>query len=243
MLKPPRVPLPNVKATAYDRIAFLADHFPQLVEMYQTIMEHLKIPGGEVSGGDCKWVDGIPDTFIPMYIKFTKESPVAITPEIAKGMDLDGAPLYYVGEDTDYISYAAPIPFIQKEHNDLYPFLPEVMHLNYMGFIATIPTEARLFIPKGSFEIMPGHAMSLIPNVYVLGCGTACNFDSVPSFEDSLSSLGLTEIEDEFEPYYYSIGYSEYDSPFWVQELAQDFTPFTFNTIKPEDNKHIYLGE
>ncbi len=251
MLKPPRVPLPHVRATAYDRIAFLADHFPQLVEMYECIMEHLKIPGGEVSGGDCKWVDEKSDTFIPIYIKFSKGSTI-ITPEIARGMDIDGAPLYYVTEDNNHTVFAAPIPFITKDYNEPKLFMPEVMHLNYKGFILEDPAN-KAFIPKGTFELLQGH-MATIINVYELGCNVVFNTNEQSlnypwdEYVESIrqgSGIEPSRYDDETEtPYYNTMGYhNEWDSPFGLYGTGLDLTPYTFSSIKPEDNKHIYLGE
>ena len=244
MLKPPRVPLPHVRATAYDRIAFLADHFPQLVEMYECIMEHLKIPGGEVSGGDCKWVDEKSDTFIPIYIEFIKNNPVTVTPEIARGMDIVGATLYYVTEDEQSAVYAVPIPFIAKANDDPYIFLPEVMHLNYNGFIAD-DGSSKTFIPKGTFELLQGHMVEIV-NVFELCCYAYWSSSQIDTWDDTIEeNLGLPPSGYVgTAPYYNIMGYpNEWDSPFGLYSTSRNFTPFTFSSIKPEDNKHIYLGE
>lgn len=40
----PSKPFPHHGPTAYDRIQFVQDHYPEFVQMYETIMEHLRLP-------------------------------------------------------------------------------------------------------------------------------------------------------------------------------------------------------
>ena len=74
---------PYDNPTAYDRIAFIAEHYEDLKQMYFTIMEHLKIPDGE-GGGSSLWEEVSPITF-----------------------DAKHMPLFKVEGNT----YAIPIPF------------------------------------------------------------------------------------------------------------------------------------
>lgn len=50
--------------TAYDKLAFIADHYQDMVKMYDTIMAHLKLPNNEGGGGGCNYLkhtySGIP---------------------------------------------------------------------------------------------------------------------------------------------------------------------------------------
>ena len=54
----------------YDRIAFIAEHYEEMKQMYFTIMEHLKIPDGEGGGGSSLWEEVSPITFVPLYVTF-----------------------------------------------------------------------------------------------------------------------------------------------------------------------------
>lgn len=42
--------------TAYDKLAFIADHYQDMVKMYDTIMAHLKLPNNEGGGGGCNYL-------------------------------------------------------------------------------------------------------------------------------------------------------------------------------------------
>lgn len=55
--------------TAYDKLAFIADNYPDMVKMYDTIMAHLKLPSG---GGECLF-ETREVTFIPYYIALNKD--------------------------------------------------------------------------------------------------------------------------------------------------------------------------
>lgn len=55
--------------TAYDKLAFIADNYPDMVKMYDTIMAHLKLPSG---GGECLF-ETREVTFIPYYIAINKD--------------------------------------------------------------------------------------------------------------------------------------------------------------------------
>ena len=54
---------------AYDRVAFFNDHYLEVVEMFQTIMEYLRVPNGE-DGGSSLWEEVSPITFVPLYVTF-----------------------------------------------------------------------------------------------------------------------------------------------------------------------------
>src|SRR5574344_2625672 len=53
---------------AYDRVAFVADHYDELVYMYQDILEKLKVG----SSGECLF-ETREVTFIPFYIALNKD--------------------------------------------------------------------------------------------------------------------------------------------------------------------------
>lgn len=96
----------------YDRIAFIAEHYEEMKQMYFTIMEHLKIPDGE-SGGSSLWEEVSPITFVPLYVTFqnTPQEVINNTTYIYNDYYGDSydkhMPLFKVDSNT----YAIPIPF------------------------------------------------------------------------------------------------------------------------------------
>ena len=107
---------PYDNPTAYDRIAFIAEHYEDLKQMYFTIMEHLKIPDGE-GGGSSLWEEVSPITFVPLYVIFqdTPQEVIDNTPYCygdyyyCKHM-----PLFKVEGNI----YAIPIPFEELTDNN-----------------------------------------------------------------------------------------------------------------------------
>ena len=93
----------------YDRIAFIAEHYEDLKQMYFTIMEHLKIPDGE-GGGSSLWEEVSPITFVPLYVTF-QDTPQEVidntTYTYGQGVNAKHMPLFKVEGNT----YAIPIPF------------------------------------------------------------------------------------------------------------------------------------
>ena len=53
--------------TAYDKLAFIADNYPDMVKMYDTIMAHLKLPSNE-GGSGCNYLKHTYSGF-PVVIK------------------------------------------------------------------------------------------------------------------------------------------------------------------------------
>ena len=100
---------PYDNPTAYDRIAFIAEHYEDLKQMYFTIMEHLKIPDGE-GGGSSLWEEVSPITFVPLYVTF-QDTPQEVidntTYTYGQGVNAKHMPLFKVEGNT----YAIPIPF------------------------------------------------------------------------------------------------------------------------------------
>lgn len=101
----------------YDRIAFIAEHYEEMKQMYFTIMEHLKIPDGEGGGGSSLWEEVSPITFVPLYVTF-QDTPQEVIDnttycygyyEYCKHM-----PLFKVEGNT----YAIPIPFEELTDNE-----------------------------------------------------------------------------------------------------------------------------
>lgn len=94
----------------YDRIAFIAEHYEEMKQMYFTIMEHLKIPDGEGGGGSSLWEEVSYITFVPLYVTFQNTPQEVIDNTTYTYGDYyycKHMPLFKV-EDT---TYAISIPF------------------------------------------------------------------------------------------------------------------------------------
>lgn len=94
---------------AYDRVAFFNDHYLEVVEMFQTIMEYLRVPNGE--GGGSLWEEVSPITFVPLYVTF-QDTPQEVIDNTtyAYGWSIQyykHMPLFKVEDNT----YAIPLPF------------------------------------------------------------------------------------------------------------------------------------
>ena len=92
---------------AYDRVAFFNDHYLEVVEMFQTIMEYLRVP--QDSGGSSLWEEVAPITFVPLYVTFqdTPQEVIDNTTYIYSESYGKHMPLFKV----DGNIYAIPIPF------------------------------------------------------------------------------------------------------------------------------------
>ena len=97
---------------AYDRVAFFNDHYLEVVEMFQTIMEYLRVPNGE-GGGSSLWEEVSPITFVPLYVTFQDTPQEVIDNTTYMCTDYYNTtpykhmPLFKVEGNT----YAIPIPF------------------------------------------------------------------------------------------------------------------------------------
>lgn len=104
----------------YDRIAFIAEHYEELKQMYFTIMEHLKIPDGE-GGGSSLWEEVEPITFVPLYVTF-QDTPQEVIDNTTYSYGWDTQyykhmPLFKVEGNT----YAIPLPFEELgDQNQVY---------------------------------------------------------------------------------------------------------------------------
>lgn len=101
----------------YDRIAFIAEHYEEMKQMYFTIMEHLKIPDGGVSGGSSLWEEVSPITFVPLYVTFQNTPQEVIdntTYTYGEYSYNKHMPLFKVEGNI----YAIPIPFEELTDNN-----------------------------------------------------------------------------------------------------------------------------
>ena len=101
---------------AYDRVAFFNDHYLEVVEMFQTIMEYLRVPNGE-GGGSSLWEEVSPITFVPLYVTF-QDTPQEVidntTYTYGDYYYCKHMPLFKVEGNT----YAIPIPFEELTDNN-----------------------------------------------------------------------------------------------------------------------------
>ena len=168
----------------YDRIAFIAEHYEEMKQMYFTIMEHLKIPDGEGNGEGSLWEDVESISFIPLYITFTDVPQEVIDNitycDMANGKHL---PLFKVENTT----YALPIPFeeLNKELNS--------------DMSISIHSSAAIYsLSDGTITMFLPDSLS-IPFINKSSVGiTTHNHATVSITYNRLSLLDLTDKEEEF---------------------------------------------
>lgn len=186
----------------YDRIAFIAEHYEELKQMYFTIMEHLKIPDGESNGEGSLWEDAESISFIPLYITFT-DVPQEIINNITYTDMNHGKhlPLFKVENTT----YALPIPF--EEINTF-------VNINGDMDISIHSSTAIYSLSDGAIAMFPPDDLSIpFANKTSLGI-TIHNHATVSITYNRLSLLNLADKEEEF----------------------------TFNRIKPKEDKQVLGG-
>lgn len=166
----------------YDRIAFIAEHYEEMKQMYFTIMEHLKIPDGEGGGGSSLWEEVSPITFVPLYVTF-QDTPQEVidntTYTYGDYYYCKHMPLFKVEGNT----YAILIPFEElTDDNRVYLCHAGTPYLLGDGHIAL-------------FE--PGYLN--IPFVEsVSGELTKHNHAIISGLENHLNLIDLTDKPDEF---------------------------------------------
>lgn len=164
----------------YDRIAFIAEHYEEMKQMYFTIMEHLKIPDGEGIGDSSLWEDTESISFIPLYITFTNIPQEVINNitycDMADGKHL---PLFKVENNT----YAIPIPFEEIDSN-----------MDITLYVATT-----LYSLSANTTVMyPPCSLSIPFTETVLNVMTKHNHATVSGANNHLSLFDLTNKEEEF---------------------------------------------
>lgn len=200
-----------------------------------------RVTGGSGGGGDSLWTTANSATFIPIYIAFDNTSTFKVNLDIAREMRLNGAPLQYVSTDTNYMYFAAPIPFVQSNEGTL-GFYIDDLSLEHKGFIATGSDNSNIFIPAGIAYISPEHNnLSTVPNVYVLRLTPNIqSYDFYVSNSGNTTLLGITADDIGYFPRVVADAGSTH---FTLVDEWQNLTPVTFNAIKPKNNKLTYLGK
>ena len=168
----------------YDRIAFIAEHYEELKQMYFTIMEHLKIPDGE-GGGSSLWEEVSPITFVPLYVTFQDTPQEVIDNTTYMCTDYYNTsyykhmPLFKVEGNT----YAIPLPFEElTDSNRIYLYYVCTPYVLGDGHIALFEPD-RLNIPfVESFS----------------GNEERHNHAIISGLENHLSVIDLTDKPEEF---------------------------------------------
>lgn len=65
----PKLPVDFNSNSAYEKLKFVADNYENLVQMFMTIMEHLKLPVIEETGGECLFKQYTVTNPKPVYVK------------------------------------------------------------------------------------------------------------------------------------------------------------------------------
>ena len=168
----------------YDRIAFIAEHYEEMKQMYFTIMEHLKIPDGE-GGGSSLWEEVSPITFVPLYVTFQDTPQEVIDNTTYMCTDYYNVsyykhmPLFKVEGNT----YAIPLPFEElTDSNRIYLYYVCTPYVLGDGHIALFEPD-RLNIPfVESFS----------------GNEERHNHAIISGLENHLSVIDLTDKPEEF---------------------------------------------
>lgn len=133
---------------AYDRVAFFNDHYLEVVQMFQTIMEYLRVPNGE-GGGSSLWEEVSPITFVPLYVTFQDTPQEVIDNTTYMCTDYYNIsyykhmPLFKVEGNT----YAIPLPFEElTDSNRIYLYYVCTPYVLGDGHIALFEPD-RLNIP------------------------------------------------------------------------------------------------
>ena len=169
---------------AYDRVAFFNDHYLEVVEMFQTIMEYLRVPNGE-GGGSSLWEEVSPITFVPLYVTFQDTPQEVIDNTTYMCTDYYNTtpykhmPLFKVEGNT----YAIPIPFEEAADNNR-------IYLYYVGT---------------PYKLSDGHIALFEPGYLnipfvesFLGNLDKHNHAIISGSENQLSLIELTDKPDEF---------------------------------------------
>ena len=122
--------------TAYDKLAFIADNYPDMVKMYDTIMAHLKLPSN--GGADTHLTKKFEDTYD--FVQLDKEA------FKGWGYDLDNP--------TD-IQFLINGTFINK---DSYSSTNRVYYIEYLDKFTMPTVEYKVMLSRGMddfFEKMP----------------------------------------------------------------------------------------
>ena len=166
---------------AYDRVAFFNDHYLEVVKMFQTIMEYLRVPNGE-GGGSSLWEEVAPITFVPLYVTF-QDTPQEVIDNTTYCYGdyyyCKHMPLFKVEGNT----YAISIPFEELTDNNQ-------VYLCYTGTPYTLSDGHIALFEPGYLKIPFVESAS--------GNLDKHNHAIISGSENQLSLIDLTDKPDEF---------------------------------------------
>lgn len=230
----------NVYTVSTSAVTSTSLNTPQSLLEILPAWNSTQVTGGSSGGGSSLWTSANSATFIPIYIAFDNTSTFRLNLDIAREMHLNGAPLQYVSTDTNYMYFAAPIPFVQSNAGTPGFYIDDLL-LEYKGFIATGSDNSNVFIPGGAAYISPDHNnLSTVPNVYALRLDP--NIQSYSFYVANSANSTILGITADNENYFPRVVADTGSNHFTFIDEWQNLTPVTFNAIKPKNNKLTYLG-
>ena len=228
-----------------DRLNFLADHYEELKLMYETIMEHLKVPVGNIElpdnsvTGESLWEADKTRTFIPYFVTFNDlpksvcDLAYATFDEYGKGHEI---PLYWVSDTT----YAIPIPCTTYVYDN--EEWGDTGTLDDIYIVIPYHTEVRdnknYFFTKSYLRIYWNEGMHGLGNLNHAYIGL---YDTYIDITTRQVSEGIWN--DELEDYEYPEVLDTYTQSYTltVNEVIFTETTVTFNSIKPKNNNKTIL--
>ena len=234
--------------SAYEKLKFIEEHYEELMQAYQDIMEHLKLvnAGTESSEpiiqpvveGECLWEDDKTRTFIPYFITFN-DLPKSVCDLAYATFNAGGheIPLYWVSDTT----YAIPIPYTTYVYDyeeygetgtleDIYITIPH--HIEVRDNKNYFFTESYL----GIYWNEGMHGLGSLNHAYI-----GLYDSNYTDINTRSSSEGIWN--DELGEYEYPEVLDTYTQSYTltVTEVTLTETAVTFNSIKPKNNKKVIL--
>lgn len=233
--------------SAYEKLKFIEEHYEELMQAYQDIMEHLKLVSSSTESepvippvveGECLWEDDKTRTFIPYFITFN-DLPKSVCDLAYATFNAGGheIPLYWVSDTT----YAIPIPYTTYVYDyeewgdtgtldDIYITIPHHIEVRDNKNYFFTETYLGIYWNEGM------HGLGNLNHAYI---GL---YDS--NYTDITTRSASEGIwNDELETYEYPEVLDTYTQSYTltVSEVTLTETAVTFNSIKPKNNKKIIL--
>lgn len=216
-------PLADLGHSAYDTLEFVKEHYPEMVQMYETIMAHLKVPEGNPEPEPTV----ITDAFEPEpYMIKGKFDSIIIDPAII-------TELGYTSNDYNIIAKRSGLVYLGL-YNHTYQ--KEVDYYVYEDVTVQAPHFA-LVVPKNGYY-SHGETLCAIPRAHslktvVFSRDTGCGYDYTGEGEQIIYDF-VTQItgdtwRKDYETHTDSNGIpDEYTAHFWIMHNAPEIQ---FNTL------------
>ena len=178
-----------------------------------------RVTGGSGSsnsgGGDSFWEAATSSTFVPYYVTFS-DIPKSVADLCFIRIDTDTyVPLYWVSGTT----YAMPIPYVSKQYN-----------VANAPYVYAYFSSVRLHLPC-HFEALDGNTYWFQPSYIDLYADNGPHSAEGNHFYITSSIYSYTDA-----------GQANQYRSLLQDNITSDDTVFTFNSIKPSNEKQIYLG-